>query len=126
MAKPTFKDVIQLVKQGMTIEAQEKIMELREAMLNLQEENQSLRERVHDLEAQLEEMTAGTFPPCPSCGRPGWRVVASEEDAIMGVVGILNRKYECSFCQFTETLKESGDQPSEPHFGGSRRRMRRR
>lgn len=36
---PNYKDIIELIKKGSTIEAQEKIMELREGALALQEEN---------------------------------------------------------------------------------------
>jgi hypothetical protein len=41
---PSYRDIIDLVKAGATIEAQEKIMELRLAALALQEENIALRE----------------------------------------------------------------------------------
>jgi hypothetical protein len=42
-----------LIKKGMTLEAQEKIMELREAALQCQEENLNLRKRIQELENQL-------------------------------------------------------------------------
>lgn len=47
---PNYKDIVDLVKKGSTIEAQEKIMELREGALALQEENIRLREQVKELE----------------------------------------------------------------------------
>jgi len=50
---PTYKDIIELIKKGATVEAQEKIMELRESALELQEENFTLRERVRALEDEL-------------------------------------------------------------------------
>ena len=46
MALPKFNEIIELIKKGSTIEAQEKIMELRHAMMDLQEENLALREQV--------------------------------------------------------------------------------
>jgi hypothetical protein len=51
MSIPNYKDIIDLVKKGMTIEAQEKIMELREAAMELQEENLKLRDKIQQLEA---------------------------------------------------------------------------
>jgi hypothetical protein len=52
---PSFSvsDVVELIKKGSTIEAQERIMDLRAAALDLQQENLSLREQVQALEAQL-------------------------------------------------------------------------
>lgn len=43
-ALPDFKDIIDLMKKGSTLEAQEKIMQLREEHLNLREEVLTLRE----------------------------------------------------------------------------------
>lgn len=53
---PSFKvqDILELVKKGATIEAQEKIMELREFALTLQEENISLKEEIKQLKEELE------------------------------------------------------------------------
>ena len=44
MALPNFQDILDLVKKGSTLEAQEKIMELREEHLSIREEVLSLRE----------------------------------------------------------------------------------
>ena len=41
---PSYRDIVDLLKKGATIEAQEKIMELRVAALAIQEENFTLRE----------------------------------------------------------------------------------
>jgi hypothetical protein len=49
---PDYKDIAELLKRGLTIEAQEKIMELRVGALGLQEENLKLREQVRDLNDQ--------------------------------------------------------------------------
>lgn len=50
---PSYKDIVDLIKKGSTIEAQEKIMELREAAIQLQEENLELRQRIKGLEEQI-------------------------------------------------------------------------
>ena len=50
---PRYKEIIDLMKKGSTLEAQEQILCLREAALELQEENQELKLKVKDLEAAL-------------------------------------------------------------------------
>ena len=50
---PNYKEILELIKKGSTLEAQEKIIELREGALELQEQNFSLRERVRELETLL-------------------------------------------------------------------------
>lgn len=53
MALPTYKDIVDLIKKGATVEAQEQIMALREGALGLQEENIALRDKVRSLEDSL-------------------------------------------------------------------------
>ena len=53
MAIPSYTDIIDLIKKGATVQAQEKIMELREAVLALKEENARQSERIRDLEDKL-------------------------------------------------------------------------
>lgn len=53
MALPTYKDIVDLLKKGATVEAQEQIIALREGALLLQEENFGLREKVRSLEESL-------------------------------------------------------------------------
>ena len=55
---PSYKDLAEALKDGMTPAAQEKILELRMLFLAVQEENLKLRERVRELEAAA----AATFP----------------------------------------------------------------
>jgi len=50
---PNYKDIVDLIKKGSTIEAQEKIMELREGALGIQEENLELKAKIKDLEEKL-------------------------------------------------------------------------
>jgi len=79
MSIPNYKDIVELLKKGLTIEAQEKIMELREAAMELQEQNLALRERVVALESELKQsknlkfdgglyyMHGDPDPFCPLC-----------------------------------------------------------
>lgn len=60
---PSYKDIIDLLKKGATIEAQEKIMELKEAVIELQEENQVLKSRVGELEKSLDRKKNLTWDP---------------------------------------------------------------
>jgi len=50
---PSYKDIVDLIKKGATVEAQEKIMELREGALELQEENVVLKATIIELENKL-------------------------------------------------------------------------
>ncbi len=51
----SIKDIIDLVKKGSEIEAQEKIMKLRQAALKIHEENLDLKKRVRELEKALSQ-----------------------------------------------------------------------
>jgi len=51
---PNYKEIIELIKKGSTLEAQEKIIELREIALNLQDENFDLKQKINELEKSLE------------------------------------------------------------------------
>lgn len=50
---PKYQDIVELIKKGATVEAQEKIMELRETALELQEENVNLKSQVNELQQAL-------------------------------------------------------------------------
>lgn len=50
---PTYKDIVDLIQKGQTLEAQKKIMELSEANLSLREENQRLTSENQKLQEQL-------------------------------------------------------------------------
>lgn len=47
---PKYKEIVDLIKKGSTLEAQEKIMELREAVVELQDENSELKQQIKVLE----------------------------------------------------------------------------
>ena len=82
MSLPTYKDIVDLLKKGATVEAQEQIMELREAVITLQDENFELRNKIRNLEDELKikgqlkfnetvywihEGSAKDGPFCPRC-----------------------------------------------------------
>jgi hypothetical protein len=52
-----FKDISDLIKQGMQVEAIEKLLDLRTMMADIRDENLALKETVKKLEASLEEKT---------------------------------------------------------------------
>ena len=54
MGIPNYQDLIALLRNGLTIEAREKIVELREAALSLQEENLALKEKLKQVENDSE------------------------------------------------------------------------
>ena len=59
------KSITSLIKRGMTLEAQEKLVELREAAITLEQENLALRERLAAVEAQLDVKERLDWqPPC--------------------------------------------------------------
>ena len=82
MAMPGYKDIVDLIKKGATLEAQEKLITMREAALELQEENLQLRAQVSELLALIKQENVLTFdgevywfetddgregPFCPKC-----------------------------------------------------------
>ncbi len=50
MGIPSYQDILAALRNGLTVEAREKIVELREAALSLQEENLALKEKLKQLE----------------------------------------------------------------------------
>lgn len=54
MSLPKYQDIVDLIKKGATLEAQEKIIELRESALELQEENVELKEENRKLKENLD------------------------------------------------------------------------
>lgn len=58
MALPDYKSIVDLVKKGATLEAQELVMELREAALELREQNHALREENADLKREIQQLQA--------------------------------------------------------------------
>lgn len=51
---PRYKDIVELIKKGSTLEAQEQIITLREGALELQEENHQLKQRIKELESIIQ------------------------------------------------------------------------
>ncbi|WP_114277903.1 hypothetical protein [Thioalbus denitrificans] len=103
MALPNYKDIVELLKKGATIEAQEKIMELREAALELQEENINLKNQVIELQGKVRKLESFEGEPCPKCRKPAWVVESSKPDPQFGDLGGIRREYRCTECGFTES-----------------------
>lgn len=61
MGIPNYQDIIDLIQNGATLAAREKIMELREAALRLQEENLELKERLGRLEGEADPCRGMSF-----------------------------------------------------------------
>ena len=93
----TAKTVAELAKKGMTVELQEKIMELRDTQLR----NVNLQ-----LRQDLEGYSKGA--QCPKCLKPAWKVESSKPSKTgLGRLGVIDRTYKCSECGFTETHTET-------------------
>jgi regulator of replication initiation timing len=98
--KESFGIILELIKKGATIEAQQKIIELKEIVISLQEENFGLRTENLSLRQQLELSEKGER--CPKCRKGAWNLVESNPHPIFGEAGVLERKYKCSECDFSE------------------------
>lgn len=95
MALPKYKDIVDLIKKGSTLEAQEKIVELREAALDMQEENIALKEENAKLKAIIKKNETLYFdgnvywfkegdekvgPFCPQCHDEKDKMVRMHKD----------------------------------------------
>ena len=103
MALPKYKDIVDLLKKGATIEAQEKIIELREAAMDLQEENIGLKSQIFELQGKVQKLESFEGEPCPKCRKPAWVVESSVPDPQFGNLGAIRRNYECTECGFSES-----------------------
>ncbi len=96
---PNYKDIVELMKKGTTLEAQEKIMELREGALELQEENIKLKEQIAILQKELDDRRSLFFdgsvywrnavellsregPFCPRCYDADHRLMTLHEEEV--------------------------------------------
>jgi hypothetical protein len=52
MGIPNYQDILSLLRNGLAVEAREKILELREAALSLQEENLALKAKFKQFESE--------------------------------------------------------------------------
>ncbi|MEO6787645.1 MAG: hypothetical protein ABI318_16075 [Chthoniobacteraceae bacterium] len=109
---PAYKDIVDLMKKGATLEAQEKIMELREGALELQEENLRLKnelknekENIKALEQKLAFHGSLTFkkpfyfgendpvPFCPICWEKNSKAIH-----LQGPIADDYYLYSCKVC----------------------------
>jgi hypothetical protein len=104
MAFPSYKEIIDLIKVGSTIEAQEKIMELRQSALAIQEQNIDLRNQLADLQAEIKELKSLSGEPCPRCKKKTWLVEKSEPDPQFRELGAIRRTFKCADCGLTESI----------------------
>lgn len=119
MAIPTYKDIVDLLKKGSTLEAQEKIMELREGSLELQEENIKLKDKIKELEAAIklkeeviwvapsywvQEGVNKDGPFCQSCFDTERKLIRLQEGNARG-------KWHCTVCN--NTFKDGTYTPPE-------------
>lgn len=126
---PNYKDIVELLKKGSTIEAQEKIMELREGALSLQEENIKLREKIKELEFELnkrkevqweapfywdvsDETRNGPF--CQKC--------YDSDDKLIRLQKIEEGNWHCKSCN--NNYFEASYKPTNPVVGVVRSRSR--
>jgi len=58
---PSYSEIVDLIKNGLTIEAREKVMELREAVMALQEENFRLKEQLKQAEFDSDVTSSMSF-----------------------------------------------------------------
>ena len=72
---PSYKEIVELIKKGATLEAQEKLIEYREAIMSLQEENQSLKAKIKHLEEEISIKQGLTFD-----GRFYWLFKEGQKD----------------------------------------------
>ena len=102
MGLPSYKDIVDLLKKGATIEAQEKLMELRKYALELQEENINLKNQILEIKKKFRKLESFKGGPCPKCQKTTWIVESSMPDDEFGDRGGVRREYKCQGCNFTE------------------------
>ncbi len=118
MALPTYKDIVDLLKKGATIEAQEKIMELREAALEIQNENLILKQQIASLTAAQNLQDRLTYK------KPFYEAKDNQNDKFCQRCYDVDRKavrlqqvepkyWRCIQCR--NDFTEDGYDPSDPH-----------
>lgn len=116
MPLPDFNNIVDLIKKGATVEAQEKIMALRTDVLALQDENLALKRRVSELESTGQHSAEMEFrkpfyfkandeqPFCPIC----WE----KDKTALHLIGPYDAAdgtyFKCSKCPFKHKIKDRG------------------
>ena len=115
---PSLQEIVDLIKKGADLEAQEKIMELCDACVSFREESLALRERVKELEQKLSQkdkviFETGTYwvegqeirdgPYCPACYDSNDKLIRlqhwPESDD-----GMVSERYLCPICKFQQLV----------------------
>jgi len=107
----TAKEIYELAKKGMTIDLQERLMQIREQALELQEENLSLRTKLNEIEERLskkenlvfngevyffkEGNNFGDGPFCPTCHDKDGKVVRLHRNRHDDI----DATHHCNVCQ---------------------------
>ncbi len=99
---PSYATIKKLVKSGLTIEAQEQIMELREAAVERQADVVELKLRISELESEIRDLESLEGDPCPKCSKRSFELISTKPDPTFGDLGGIVRTYTCSECGFSE------------------------
>ncbi len=102
----TVQRVAELAKSGMTLELQEEIVQLRKEVLELKEENLHLREECSQAKQELEKYTKGDL--CPKCRKPAWSLQSSRPHPTFRRLGVLEKTFKCSECDYSEARMDKG------------------
>jgi putative ubiquitin-RnfH superfamily antitoxin RatB of RatAB toxin-antitoxin module len=117
---PDYKTIVDLIKKGATLEAQELIIQLREAAVGLREENLALKEKLKELESALEvsgelewdgkaywrrtaEPAAKEGPFCQACYDQHRKLIRIVRTKVRSSRGIMDG-YVCNVCKAEVTL----------------------
>ena len=100
----TVATVAKLAKAGLTLELQEKIVELREQIISLVEVNTLLRSEKLDLEEKLKLATSGDR--CPKCKEAEWKLTETKPhpNYLARDLGLKTRVFACTACGYSEDI----------------------
>lgn len=69
-----------------------------------------LPKKVAELEARIKALEDGEsvlLDPCPKCKKPAFELISSSKHQSLGRLGVMNRLYRCSLCNFEEVVVHS-------------------
>ena len=103
---PSYSQIVELIKKGATLEAQEQIMQLREAAIKLQEENVALREENKKLHEDKEIAANLEFEDhvyCPSLWELSPKIPFSSRRAVH--ITFVSASAKASYGQFYTSVR---------------------
>lgn len=95
------------------------IADLSIELANVKQNLAELLQENTDLREKLRAAETAEGDPCPRCRKRTWSLTSSKPSRRMGDMGVLDRTYTCSSCNFTETYTVA------PGDGGGIRRGQR-